>query len=133
MNKREKKSFNKAIKKAEKLTNPKQINQLLEQAEAKAKRHAKRIEKLWDDLVTMISLVKAWVRREYKGIPLKTIILMLAAIIYFVNPFDAIPDFLVAVGFIDDATILGFVLASLRNDLQLFRDWQKLKKPISST
>lgn len=131
MNTREKKIFNKSLKKAEKLKNPKQINQLLEQAEAKAKRHVKRIEEFWDDFTTMISLVKAWGRKEYKGVPLKTIISVLAAIIYFVNPFDAIPDFLAVIGFLDDATIFGFVIASLKKDLQKFRDWQKSYTPVS--
>ncbi|WP_350335626.1 YkvA family protein [Coralliovum pocilloporae] len=40
--------------------------------------------------------------------------LILGALLYFVTPLDAIPDFLAMVGFGDDATILMAVIASIR-------------------
>lgn len=127
MNKREKKSFYKALIKAEKLVDSKQVDQLIEKAEAKAIRHIGRFEEIRESIQTMLAMIRAWLRKEYKGVPKKTIIAIIAAIIYFLNPLDAIPDFLAGIGFLDDAAVFGFVINSLRNDLKKFSEWQKLK------
>jgi uncharacterized membrane protein YkvA (DUF1232 family) len=77
-----------------------------------------------DDLVTLIALVKAWVTGRYREVPWQTLVLAVAALLYFVNPFDVVPDLLPFVGFLDDATVLGFVIASIRKDLEAFRLWR---------
>lgn len=43
--------------------------------------------------------------------------LLLAALAYFVMPLDLVPDFLIAVGFTDDITVLAAVLAMLRTNI----------------
>jgi len=40
--------------------------------------------------------------------------ILLAAIFYFVLPFDAVPDFLAAFGFTDDVAVLAAALSSVR-------------------
>ena len=54
--------------------------------------------------------------------PWSTVLLGTGAVIYFVNPFDAIPDILPAAGLLDDASVIGFVLASAKNDIEKFRN-----------
>jgi uncharacterized membrane protein YkvA (DUF1232 family) len=39
--------------------------------------------------------------------PKKTIILVLAGVLYFFNPFDIIPDYILYIGFIDDIAVCG--------------------------
>lgn len=39
---------------------------------------------------------------------------LIAALAYFVLPFDAIPDFIPVMGFVDDASVLAAALASVR-------------------
>ncbi|MEM7362327.1 MAG: YkvA family protein, partial [Bacteroidota bacterium] len=46
------------------------------------------------------------------------------ALIYFVNPFDAVPDLIPAAGLLDDATVIGFVIASVKQDID---NYKKLK------
>lgn len=42
---------------------------------------------------------------------------LLAALAYFVVPFDVVPDFILALGFTDDVTILAATLAMLRTHI----------------
>lgn len=82
------------------------------------------IKSVGNDASTLTNLVKAWMRREYRDVPWSTLLLTAGALVYFVNPLDAIPDILPATGLIDDAGVIGFVLASVKNDIEKFRKWQ---------
>jgi len=44
--------------------------------------------------------------------------MLLAALAYFVLPFDSIPDFIVGFGFTDDIAVLGAVLATIRGNIK---------------
>jgi uncharacterized membrane protein YkvA (DUF1232 family) len=46
------------------------------------------------------------------------------AIIYFVNPFDLIPDFIPVIGYLDDVAVIALAVASIHNDLDDFRAWE---------
>jgi uncharacterized membrane protein YkvA (DUF1232 family) len=69
-------------------------------------------------------LLKAYIRGTYTSIPWKSMLLITAAVIYFINPVDLIPDWLLAIGFTDDAGILMMVYASVRADLDKFVAWE---------
>jgi uncharacterized membrane protein YkvA (DUF1232 family) len=86
---------------------------------------------LTDKFQAIVRLVRAYVNREYRVVPWQTVILAVAALIYFVNPFDAIADFIPVIGFIDDAAVLTAVLASINHDLTAFLEWEKIKAQTS--
>jgi len=44
--------------------------------------------------------------------------ILLAALAYFVLPFDAIPDFVAGLGYTDDAAVLLAALAAVRNNIR---------------
>lgn len=94
---------------------------LIGSASAKIESGGGRIASIKNDLGTVVELLKAWTRGEYREVPWTTLLLGTGAVIYFVNPFDAIPDILPAAGLLDDASVLGFVLASVKNDIEKFR------------
>ena len=48
------------------------------------------------------------------GTPTRVRATLLAALAYFILPFDAIPDFLAGVGFTDDVTVLIAAIAMVR-------------------
>ena len=50
--------------------------------------------------------------------------IVVAGLLYFISPIDLVPDFLGAIGFIDDVAILGFIFASIQRELQAFRRWE---------
>lgn len=68
-------------------------------------------------------MLKAYMSGKYKDVSWETIISIVAAIIYFVNPFDLIPDFFPG-GFIDDAAVIGYVLHRFKSDIDRFRGWE---------
>lgn len=75
------------------------------------------------ELATLITLVRAWVAGDYRQISTTSIVSIVASIIYFLNPLDVIPDFILGFGFLDDATVLAFVLSRVSGELDQFREW----------
>ena len=70
-------------------------------------------------------LVKAYATGHYREIPWKTILLVVAAIIYFVNPIDLLPDFIPILGLTDDFGILLWVYNSLSREIDKFLSWEQ--------
>ncbi len=97
---------------------------LLDAAERRASEGRGYAAGFLEELRELLRLLRAWVRGKYKVVPWKTLVLALAAVIYFVDPFDLVPDFLPIIGFTDDATVIAFVLRSIAKDITRFRDWE---------
>lgn len=58
--------------------------------------------------------------------PLRAKGILLAALAYFILPFDAIPDFILGLGFTDDAAVLLGAIAAIRSHMtQAHRDKAK--------
>ena len=89
----------------------------------KAIKNPEVLKEIWGDFQTLLAMIGAWARRDYRNVPTKSIVLGLAAVLYFISPLDLIPDFLPG-GFLDDLAVLTLVLASLRADIAAFRLWK---------
>ncbi|MBK3735309.1 DUF1232 domain-containing protein [Azospirillum brasilense] len=50
--------------------------------------------------------------------PFKAKAILMAALAYFVLPADSIPDWLIAVGFVDDAAVLAAAVHAVRSNLK---------------
>jgi uncharacterized membrane protein YkvA (DUF1232 family) len=98
--------------------------QLLQDAVNKAYQNRNQLKTIWEDLMAVCRMLKAWSKGDYLSVPWKTIVLSLATIIYFLNPFDMAPDFIPGVGYLDDAVVLGFVVNSIKKDLEKFLRWE---------
>jgi uncharacterized membrane protein YkvA (DUF1232 family) len=75
-------------------------------------------------------LIKAYALGHYRQVPWKTILLIVAAIIYFVNPLDLIPDLVPLTGLTDDFAVLVWVYNSVSGEIDKFVAWEEdqLKK-----
>ena len=125
----ERKQFNKDKRRAKEYVNDKQkAAQLLKEAIQKANLNKGALRNLWGKLTALFRLVSAWAKGEYTDVSLKTILWVTAAIIYFVNPFDAIPDFIPGVGYVDDAVVIIFVINTIRRALDKFLEWERSQK-----
>ena len=62
---------------------------------------------------------------RYRGVPVKTMLLLIAAVIYFVNPLDLIPDLVPLAGFTDDFAILLWVYNSMGSEIDKFIAWEE--------
>jgi len=105
-------------------THTRETSRLLQEAVRKSDRNRNKLLSFWRDLSAVLRLLRAWKNKTYTKLPKKTIIVALAAVIYFVDPFDIIPDVIPVLGYIDDAAVLGLVMASIRDDLEKFQEWE---------
>jgi uncharacterized membrane protein YkvA (DUF1232 family) len=71
-------------------------------------------------IVLFSELIKAYVAGSYKKLPAITLVKIVAVLIYFVSPFDFIPDLLPLVGFTDDLAVVLWVGKSIKNELDEF-------------
>lgn len=115
------------------LKDDKELNNLVGSASLKLNSFGTKMKSGKDDAVTLLDMIKAWVSGEYTEVPRTTILLGIGALIYFVNPFDAIPDLLPATGLLDDVTVIGLVLASIREDVERFRAWRSCRSTAFNT
>jgi len=86
------------------------------------------ISKLKRNVKQLSNLFRDWVTGEYKNVPINSIIMIAAGLLYFVVPVDIMPDWLVGLGFIDDATVLSLILKQIGNDIKKYNNWKKSKK-----
>lgn len=124
-NQQKPKGFNRAKRKAEEvLANEEKIEKLLEEGFKKADEKENELKEVWNDIQLLLRLIKSWWKKEYTAVPWKTIIYAATAIFYLINPLDIIPDFIPIIGFVDDITVIGFVINSLQKDIIKFKDWE---------
>ena len=76
--------------------------------------------------------MRAYAQGEYREIPWKSLLMIVAAILYFINPIDVIPDLLPLVGLTDDFAVLFLVYKSIGADIDKFLAWEKSKTIIIS-
>ncbi|TKC12070.1 DUF1232 domain-containing protein [Pedobacter polaris] len=96
----------------------------------KATENKGSLSNVWDQLQLLFSLSKDYTNGTYTSIPKSSIIAILAALLYFISPLDIIPDFLVGLGFVDDAFILGLVYKQVIKELDKYQVWKDGQKKI---
>lgn len=87
----------------------------------------REVGRFFGKIKLFIEMVKEYFQGNYREIPVKTIILITAALIYFVSPADAIPDFIIGIGFVDDGAVIAYVFNSLTEDIESFKSWKEEK------
>ena len=78
----------------------------------------------WPYLLAMVRVIRDYQRGEYRDLAAPKLLIIIAAIIYFVSPFDVIPDWIPVLGHIDDAFVVALALKSVRSDLDTFMAWE---------
>src|SRR5688572_25824908 len=105
--------------------NPERLKELFDDASDKAKSIPKApFKETWAYFQAMLRLMRAYYKGTYREIPWGTMALIIAAVAYVVNPLDLIPDILLGVGFLDDASIIAFALRSVKDSLDDFMQWE---------
>lgn len=84
-----------------------------------------RLGDSFSDIQTMARLVAAWATGRYRAAPVRSIIALLGALIYFLVPLDAVPDFIVALGLLDDIAVIAKVVSMFRVDIEAFKQWEE--------
>ena len=121
------KELKKGYKKAEKLLKDKnKTEEFLQKLEKKLKEIPK-IGNTLSMIPILISLVRSYVKGEYKNVPLGTIIAILSALLYVFMMLDFIPDSIPGAGYIDDALVITACLRLIRSDVEEYQKYRKEK------
>jgi uncharacterized membrane protein YkvA (DUF1232 family) len=74
-------------------------------------------------------LIKAYAQGQYKSIPWKTFLIIVAAVIYFINPLDFVPDLIPIAGLADDFAVLLWVYNAVGGEVEKFLLWERTQLP----
>ncbi|KFE53937.1 YkvA family protein [Pseudomonas syringae] len=88
-----------------------------------------RLGRIKDDLRLLQALCLAYWRGEYRAISPKAILSIVAGLMYFLSPLDAVPDWIPGIGMLDDIAVLAWVMKSLDAELEAFRQWRAGQSP----
>ena len=109
--------------------NPSRLRALIRRSQEELRQDRSRIGSLRADVPRLIRLGRAIARGEYRHLPWKALIFLVAGLLYFVTPADLIPDFILGTGFLDDAVVVAYVMKAIRDDLARFEDWELQNEP----
>ncbi len=107
----------------EMLNDPSKVEEMLQRLEAKMKTVPTIGESL-ARLPLMISMIRAYIRKEYTVVPPKTIASMLGAVLYLLISRDLIPDKTPLIGLVDDIAIAGVALKLNEPELNAYSQWR---------
>ena len=112
-------------KATEYLKNPDKLNELIDKAKNKAEfKKQGFLKEVLDSLMALFRLVRAYAKREYVEVPWQSLLLIVATILYFLVPTDLIPDWIIGLGYIDDAALIGWTMNTVKSDIDGFREWE---------
>jgi len=79
------------------------------------------VVKLLNHYIVLFSqLIKAYIQGTYRKLPAIALAKTAAVLIYFISPFDFIPDVLPIIGFTDDLALVLWVGKSIKKELDEF-------------
>jgi len=82
------------------------------------------LAQFFDDVKTMISMVKDYSSGKYKVVPWWVIAAVVFALLYVFSPVDVIPDVIPGIGLVDDALVVSGCLALIHEELAKYRSWK---------
>ena len=116
--------LNKGIEEAESvISSPSKVDEILMQLEEKLKA-VPVIGSTLSDLPLMISMIKAWIKKEYTVVSPKVIACLVGAVIYLIKKKDLISDSIPIIGHADDLAVLGLALKLSEKELKAFAEWR---------
>ena len=104
-----------------------ELKKLLEKTNKKledAQEDDSLMQKIKDYLKLVMRMITSYLNGSYNDTPWQTILMMVAGLLYFITPLDAIPDFIPIGGLVDDATVLVWLGRCFRDDISRFKKWE---------
>lgn len=77
-------------------------------------------------------LAKDTITGRYWGLKKRNLFLIVAGLMYLVNPMDLVPDFLFAIGFADDVAVLMYVFKKLDYEIKAYEAWRDEEAELAS-
>ena len=83
-----------------------------------------KVKKLTGPLQVFIRMIRAHFRGD-RRMSVSSLGLIVLALVYFISPFDFIPDFLGIFGYADDLSVILAVSAKLKDEIEEFLEWER--------
>lgn len=99
------------------------VNQRADDIEGKLP-HLKAV---FEQAKIMLAMVKDYWNGSYREVPYWAISAVALALLYVLNPVDVIPDMLLGIGYLDDATVVAFCLKLVQKELEKYQEWAARK------
>jgi uncharacterized membrane protein YkvA (DUF1232 family) len=74
---------------------------------------------------TGVRMIQAYVEGRYKAVPVKSLVSIAAALLYFIQENDLIDDSTPFIGYVDDAGVIMLALKMIQGDLDAFVAWEQ--------
>jgi uncharacterized membrane protein YkvA (DUF1232 family) len=117
--------FKRAVDRARRISNdPDKLREIADKANRSTALRSGPFAAVLEDFRALIRLVVAYARGVYRQIPLDKLAVVVGGLIYVVSPVDVIPDVIPVAGFLDDATVIAWVIKTIRDVLDAFREWE---------
>lgn len=88
------------------------------------KLQGKSLRRFVDVGKVLFAMIKDFSTGKYPSIPWLTIATTVVILLYVLNPFDLIPDFIPGIGYLDDLAVFTFGLGLIETDLHRYLDWR---------
>lgn len=86
--------------------------------------HAGPLNRFFEDFKLLIAIVRDYKKGAYRKIPRWSVAVIVFALLYVLNPFDIIADFIAFIGYLDDAAVVAGCLLLVERDLNEYKKWK---------
>lgn len=86
-----------------------------------------QLSKYIDEAMLLLGIVKDYWNGSYRQIPYFSLAAIVVTLLYVVNPFDLIPDFIPVIGQVDDLMVFGVCLLLVTHDLHEYKVWKEAR------
>jgi len=80
---------------------------------------------LGKQITLLFNMLREWWKGSYE-LPWAAVTAITAALLYFVNPIDLIPDFIPLAGYLDDAVVIALCYKMVQSDLRKYAKARKI-------
>lgn len=74
--------------------------------------------------ILFVGLVKDYLSGSYRSIPWWMVSAVVFTLLYVLNPFDLVPEFIPVIGYLDDAAVVSICLSLISRELLTYKEWK---------
>ncbi len=89
------------------------------------------LAEMGEDAGQLLAMLKDYTNGTYKEVPRSTVLAGAFALLYVLNPFDLMPDFIPGIGYLDDMSMVALVIGSIRRDISSYARWRRSRAAIA--
>jgi uncharacterized membrane protein YkvA (DUF1232 family) len=102
------------------------FKKVLDKSEAIQNKFARSgpLNRFFEDFKLLLAIVRDYKKGAYRKIPRWSIAVIAFTLLYVLNPFDIIADFIAFIGYLDDAAVVAGCLLLVEKDLNEYKEWK---------